>query len=700
MKNFILQTFFISSLFLFKLGAQVPSRSSDVMFQAFYWDSYDASNWASLTDQASEISENFTLVWLPPSGNTASSDKTMGYLPVYWFNQNSSFGSQAELKKLIATLKAGGTRTVADLVLNHRNGVTNWTDFPIESYNGITYTPNLYWICSTDEVAKQSDQAKPLGDPDEGEDFNGGRDLNHKNQELQNAIKGYMEFMKNEMGYDGWRYDMTKGFPGHYVAMYNDAADAYFSVGEYWDGNYNNLYAWLENAQFKSTTFDFAFKYVLNDWASSGDLTKLVWNFNNAKQPAGLIHNPDVRKYAVTFIDNHDTDRDHNVFSGDVLMANAFMLSSPGIPCVYIRHWQKYKPEIKAMIAARKSAGIHSESAVTVNESANNLYVATVTGTKGNLIVKLGSGNYNPPNGYRLVTSGNHYAIWVNSVDTDNEENVTIAINPRSGTYGVGQKVTLTTVHSNAAIYYTTDGSTPSVNSTKYSSPISLPIGTTNIKAIAISPSGVKTSVISNNYSISDKVELSSITVHFKAPDSWDEVGVYVWQMNDGKADELSGRWPGTAISKDNNTGYYTYTVTEYKGDNINVIFNNNGKNEQTVDLSTSSDISWEYGTTFMEGSIVKYNATVVNNSDVITSIKERVAMKCDIYPNPSNGLFYIDMENRLKAVDVISVMGSKVLSTQNDTNLIDLTSYPSGFYYVILTDVEGNKLTKTLLKK
>ena len=63
----------------------------------------------------------------------------MGYDPVYWFsNFNSSFGNEAELRSMISTFKQFGTGIIEDVVVNHRNGATNWYDFPAETYNGKT----------------------------------------------------------------------------------------------------------------------------------------------------------------------------------------------------------------------------------------------------------------------------------------------------------------------------------------------------------------------------------------------------------------------------------------------------------------------------------------------------------------------------------------------------------------------------------
>ncbi|MBK7173680.1 MAG: alpha-amylase [Bacteroidales bacterium] len=352
------------------LKAQAPAQCQDVMLQAFYWDSYTDSKWTTLTSKAGEIAPVFSLVWLPPSGNCQSSN-SMGYAPVWWFDQNSAFGTADELKTLINTLNTRGAKTIADVVVNHRSGATNWTDFPTETYNGVTYSMGPAQICSTDEVANEPGQAQPTGAPDTGDDFNGSRDLDHLSAIVRNNIKGYMQFLKNEMGYSGWRYDMTKGFSASYVNEYNNAAGEYFSVGEYFDGSYDLCKSWLAGCSYNSTTFDFPEKFALNAamWNGGMNLTQLVWLMNGTTpQPAGLIHHPDTKRYAVTFVDNHDTYRveSGNKFNGNVPAAYAYLMGSPGVPCVLLDHWNLYKTPIFRMIAARKAVKLHSESNVAL----------------------------------------------------------------------------------------------------------------------------------------------------------------------------------------------------------------------------------------------------------------------------------------------------------------------------------------------
>jgi hypothetical protein len=72
---------------------------------------------------------------------------------------------------------------------------------------------------------------------------------------------------------------------------------------------------------------------------------------------------------------------------------------------------------------------------------------------------------------------------------------------PPGGTYQAAQSVTLATTSAGAAIYYTTDGSTPNTSSTAYSSPIPVQQFTV-INAIAAGPDWVDSNVSTATYAL------------------------------------------------------------------------------------------------------------------------------------------------------------------------------------------------------
>lgn len=245
----------------------------------------------------------------------------MGYYDIWWFDQKSAFGTADQLKTMIQTFKSKGLKTIADVVINHKNGNTEWIDFPNETYTSTTTgkTYKLTWnpladICSNDEANTQSSspyRGKITGAPDTGEGDGGCRDLDHTSTEVQNNIKTYLDFLQNEMGYSGFRYDMTKGYAPKYTKLYNESAKPAFSVGEYWDGNVSKVKAWVDGTGKTSAAFDFPMKYLIKAAFGGSDWSKLsYYNSTNASY-SSLAGQSGYSQYAVTFVDNHDTGEPH-----------------------------------------------------------------------------------------------------------------------------------------------------------------------------------------------------------------------------------------------------------------------------------------------------------------------------------------------------------------------------------------------------
>lgn len=579
---------------LFVANAQAPQNAPDIMLQGFYYDSYTdkgygRTKWTDLTSQAQEIAETFSMVWLPPS---AKSEGGTGYHPKQWCNQSGDWGSKSQLTSLISALNTNGAANptghcyaIADIVINHKSG-NSWLDLDNEdfgSYGKFTLYEAGYssYVCSDDEAVGKGYSCR--GAKDAGYDWqcdaSGGycaaRDLDHSNSYLRDAIKAYLQWMKGEIGYNGWRYDLVKGYLGKYTKEYNAAGGAYYSVGEYWDGSYNALKHWIEETGWTSTAFDFCLKYsALNEALASNNYSGMA----GYGSFTGLAGSDDTKRYATTFVDNHDTFRDHNKFGGDWTKANAYIIAGPGIPCVFWPHWVNCKNDIKNMAKARYACGIHSQSACTTS-STGSYYKCETTGTKGKLICFIGSG-WSDPQGFTKACSGTGWAYYTNvTIPTG----PVVTMTPQGGYVGQGGKVTLTTTK--GTIYYTTDGSTPSASSTRYSSPISITVNNTTVKAIAIDGSA-KSDIVSGTF-LTEKP--AGLTVQFKAPSSWSTVALYVWDEAGAKP---LGEWPGKTISKSGD--YYTYTITETDARPINLIFNDNNNGHQTNNLSASADACWD----------------------------------------------------------------------------------------------------------
>lgn len=568
------------------------SDYSGVMLQGFSWDSYNESQWKVLEKQADEMKDYIDLVWLPQSGKCMETTQVMGYMPYYYFNQNSSFGTEAELRSLITKFKANGIGAIADVVVNHRN-TEGWFTFPAETYKGVTYQMQSTDICKNDDEGKTATQAATDGvslsqNNDEGTDFGGCRDIDHKSENVQKVIKAYLKYLKDDLGYTGFRYDMVKGFDGSHVADYNDATGVEFSVGEYWDGN-DKIESWINRTKKKSAAFDFQFRYNVRDavnGAANGKVTTSSdWSKLNSND--NLMHDANYRRYAVTFVENHDTqyrskDSQNDPLRKDTIAANAYLLAMPGTPCIFQPHWNKYKPELKEMIAARKYAGITNMSNYANKQSKKTLYVNEVTGTKHKLLVAVGNdaAGYAGETGYTKILSGYHYAYFLSN---DAETSWT---SMPSGSYEEGFKTTLTAVSQTegAKLVYTLDGSNPTAKSTTVESGKEISIKGTCTLKVGLLVNGEVRNIATHQYTI-EKFKAYKFMVYVNADAvKWSPLYCYTWKK------AASVEWPGEKMTETKTIGGKTWHYKEVSIDNatelVNVIFNNGTDKPQTVDIT------------------------------------------------------------------------------------------------------------------
>ena len=749
------------------LFAQAPANCPDVMLQGFHWDSYGGgqmdksygrTKWSDLSTQVNDIAGTFTMIWLPPS---AKSSGGTGYHPKEWSNQNSDWGSKAQLKDLIKAFKAKGTRCIADIVINHRDGNYNWTDFCNENfgtYGSFTLYPSAQFICKDDECTKNGHSA--TGNKDAGYDYvceaSGGycasRDLDHSNTTIQNAIKAYVKWMKNEMGYDGWRYDLVKGYLGKYTKMYNQAGGAYYSVGEYWDGNYDAVKNWVNETGKTSTAFDFPNKYAtFNEGLAKNNYGAMV---NGYKVPNGLCGADEMKRYATTFIDNHDTFRDGSKYGGDWTKANAVLLAQPGIPCVFYPHWEKCKADIKKMVATRRQMGIHSQSACTT-AGGGSYYQSTTTGTKGTLICFVGSG-WSDPSGYSKVCGGNGWAYYTNKpVDFSNTGNnpiipdvpvtktdITIKVKaPSSWTQcylwawdssdnnltnaGEWPGTTAMTKNADGTFSYTVKNVPGTLNflfnDGKSGGEQTADESTTSNSCWTI---GSKNASNENKYDLSQNSSCDlapspkpnpnpnpnpnptpnpdgSITLRVKASSiPWgDKCYIYTWDGGElGAEVKYSGEWPGSAMTLDSN-GYYTYTL---KQSMVYAIFTDGSGSGtlqtddiQSITASTCFEISSEQHENML-GAMV-YDA-IVTDCPAQTAIIEAEAVELSIYPNPTNDYININCTEEISEVVISALNGSEVIRTKS--NEIDLSPLSPSIYFVNIMLQNGDVVRSKVIRK
>lgn len=570
-----------------------PANYGGVMLQGFYWNSYDDTNWTNLKSQVNDFADNFSLVWLPQSGKCLGNSQTMGYKPYYYFNQNSSFGTEAELRDLIKTFKGKGIGMVADVVVNHHD-TDGWFTFPAEVYKGVTYQFKSTDIVANDDKGKTAKEATKQGislskNNDEGEDWDGCRDLDHKSQNVQTIIKAYLKYLKDDLGYTGFRYDMVKGFSGSHVADYNKSVGIEYSVGEYWDSN-AKIQSWINATLKNSAAFDFQFRYNVRDAINSNNWAAL-------KSTNNLMNDKNWRQYAVTFVENHDMEyrsssEQQDPIRRDTLAANAYLLAMPGTPCVFFTHWLEYKDEIGAMISARKAAGITNMSDYEVKVATSAYYAVNVNKTLYAAVGRLDKME-NPGADWQKVLSGYHYAYFLNK----NLE--TAFVDKASGIRDNSFKVKLIAVSKDASakLVYTTDGTAPTAKSKQVASGDEITISSDCVLKVGLLVGGSVKGIITRNYTIqhveegSDAFEIPApgytYNAYFVAPATWkNEVKCWAWTKT---ANYTGGTWPGVKCYKIGKNGkQYIYQWCYYgtlTTPPASIIFNNNGS-AQTDDFT------------------------------------------------------------------------------------------------------------------
>jgi alpha-amylase len=677
------------------VNAQSSANINDVMMQGFGWGiqnqptvTSEGGLYSYLNNRVGALSTaGFNVLWLPPPSKSADG---AGYIPTELFNFNStSFGTEAQLRTLLTTLNSSSPKIhpMADVVVNHRGGSTNWTDFT-----------NPTWDCksiaSTDEANFVAiTGVRPCGNPDTGDDFGGARDLDHTNIQVYNGVKEYLTRLKG-LGFDSWRWDVAKGFSASYFGDYITASSPYSTVGEVFDGNSTTLKNWINGTGGKSAAFDFALYFNSLQPAFNNN------NFSALSGNPGLVGQFGYADKAVTFVDNHDTF----VISGsfrintNIMKAYAYILTHPGIPCVFFPHYYggtytkdgvsvaytSNETAINKLMAIRKANSINAYSSISIS-NASTFYSAIID---NKVAVKIGTGTWNPGAGWILNTSGTDYAVWSKSAINFAP---TVSISPAGGTFiaGSSQTITITSADDTAGslIYYTTDCSTPTAASLVYSAPINVS-STTIIKAIAIDSHGLSSGVVSQTYTF---LALSNITVKFKPPTGWiAPINVYHWNASP-LANLPNTSWPGTAMTGPDATGFYSYTFNNITS--INVIFARSTGSPQTADIvgvTQSTCYNMSSGTLLVE-------ACLTLGVDQI----ESKSTQLKLYPNPISSFFKINEE--VTQLFICNISGKIVRqfegSFKKDSNF-DISNLETGMYFVSVKSVNGLESTLKFIKE
>src|SRR4051812_46962737 len=365
-----------------------------VLMQAFYWDCPKKEdqefNWWNFVRTKIPALKNvgFTALWLPPASKAANiGGMSMGYDPYDFydlgeFDQKDSvktwFGSKDELIELINTIHENNMHVYADLVLNHNNGADaqeknpidnklRWTKFHPKSEKFLRN-----WKCFHPSVFERWDNME----------FGEMPDLCHRDPYVYTEMMKLAQWMIEDIGFDGFRYDFVLGYGGWIVKSILERRYkrdgktnfAPFGVGECWDTD-RSIAQWLDEVNNWSDNpgcaFDFPLRYKLKSVCDEYGYSLL--NMTNG----GTVS--DERPLcAVTFVENHDIIRNDAIIN-EKMLAYAWILTHEGYPCVF---WYDYfnlhlaeeetENGIAALVNVHEQYAAGSKEVLYVDE---NLYI-------------------------------------------------------------------------------------------------------------------------------------------------------------------------------------------------------------------------------------------------------------------------------------------------------------------------------------
>eukprot|EP00897_Mesotaenium_endlicherianum_P000654 jgi/Mesen1/1058/ME000123S00228 len=304
----------------------------EIVFQGFNWESHRRKWYLDMAPRAADLAAcGITTIWLPPPTQSVA---PQGYMPTDLYNLNSAYGSVDELKLCIQEMHNNDILVLGDVVLNHRCAAKQSKDGIWNIFGG-----KLAW--GPEAIVRDDPNFGGRGNPSSGDIFHAAPNIDHSQEFVRRDIREWMQWLRTEIGYDGWRLDFVRGFWGGHVKEYIEATTPAFSIGEYWDSLayeggtvcYNQdahrqrIINWVNATGGTSSAFDVTTKGILHS-ALHNEYWRLI---DPQGKPPGVMGWWPSR--AVTFLENHDTGstQGHWPFPRDkVMQGYAYILTHPG----------------------------------------------------------------------------------------------------------------------------------------------------------------------------------------------------------------------------------------------------------------------------------------------------------------------------------------------------------------------------------
>jgi len=305
--------------------------------------------WDHLAKQAHLLRQSgFTAVWLPPVNKGASGGLSVGYdvfddYDIGSKNQKGTiptrYGTREQLARCVAVLRANGLDVYLDLVENQRAGGTGPGGFTFR-YLDADSNPGGGRFPKNPENFHPNVPEDPKTVP--GQDFSFGSDLAPINGKppgyVFNGLIESADWLTRALDVQGYRLDDVKGVSTEFMLplLNSKSMKGKFAVGEFFDGNILLIQNWLFGGmQGRASAFDFPTRFTL------ARMCNRVGPFDmSSLDHVGLAGSNPFN--AVTFVENHDTDRTDPIVQNKKL-GYAYILTSEGYPCVFYKDYSTDK---------------------------------------------------------------------------------------------------------------------------------------------------------------------------------------------------------------------------------------------------------------------------------------------------------------------------------------------------------------------
>ena len=171
-----------------------PDKSELVIYEMLLRDftsSGDINGALAKLDYLEELGVN--AIELMPTQEFDGND-SWGYNPCFYFAMDKAYGTDAMYKQFIDACHERGMAVILDIVYNHATG-----EHPFAK---------LYWNASANKTASNN----PWFNVDAPHPYSVFHDFNHESELVRNFFKRNLQFLLEEYKFDGFRFDLTKGF--------------------------------------------------------------------------------------------------------------------------------------------------------------------------------------------------------------------------------------------------------------------------------------------------------------------------------------------------------------------------------------------------------------------------------------------------------------------------------------------------------